>query len=127
MIGSWDENENDTANCFIYDSWSKNWSVKPTSIYMLPLRDGFTAAVLDSGWQDCFAGGITGDGRSRQVLSSTEFIDIDDLLEYAPLHYPLSWLILIEYLMRMKLRAKRLRLSRIQLLNAISANQNYFL
>ena len=49
---------------------------------MLTPRRGFTAAVLNG--KVFVVGGQ--DGRS-QVLSSTEFIDVYDLLEYVPLHY----------------------------------------
>ena len=80
-------------------------------------REYFTAAVLDG--KIVVAGGV--DGRD-QVLSPAGFIDIDNLLEYAPLHYPLPSLVFGRILevgkamtidaiqvMQMKLRAKRLR------------------
>ena len=88
VIGGIDNDYDATADCLIYDTWSKHWSVTPSSMDMLTPRHSFIAAVLDS--KIVVAGGMDGD---RQVLSSTEFIDIDDLLEYAPLHYPLPSLL----------------------------------
>jgi len=83
-------------------------------------REYFTAAVLDG--KIVVAGGV--DGRD-QVLSPAGFIDIDNLLEYAPLHYPLPSLVFgrilevgkamtidaiqVMQMMQMKLRTKRLR------------------
>ena len=55
---------------------------------MLTPRGYFTAAVLDG--KIVVAGGDDGDARPAL---STEFIDIDNLLEYAPLHYPLPSLV----------------------------------
>ena len=55
---------------------------------MLTPRFQFTAAVLD--WKVVVAGGSDGD---RKPIPSAEFIDINDLLEYAPLHYPLPLLV----------------------------------
>ena len=88
VIGGSNDDYDATADCLIYDTWSKHWSVTPSSMDMLTPRHSFIAAVLDS--KIVVAGGT--DGR-RQVLSSTECIDIDDLLEYAPLHYPLPSLV----------------------------------
>ena len=84
MIGGVNADYVITADCLVYDIWSKHWSLTPSSVDMLTLRDNFTAVVLDG--KIVVPGGL--DGRA-QVLSSTEFIDIDNLLEYAPLHYQL--------------------------------------
>ena len=87
-IGGLNEDGYATADCLIYDIWSKHWSLTPLSMDMLTSRAICSAAVLDG--KIVVAGGMSGYSRS---LSSTEFIDIDDLLEYAPLHYPLPSLV----------------------------------
>ena len=76
-----------TAGCLIYNLRSNNWSSTPASMDMIQARRYHTAAVLD--------GKIVVDGgEGRNVLTSVESIDADALLEYAPLHYPLSdWII----------------------------------
>ena len=77
-IGGWDEDSDVTADCLIYDIWSKDWSVTQPSIDILTRRDDdLTADALDE--KVVVAGGLDG-------KLDSEFIDIDDLLEYAPLH-----------------------------------------
>ena len=88
MIGGWDAEYHATSDCLIYDIWSKHWSVTPSSMDMLTPRDHFTAVVLDG--KIVVPGGA--DGGARPILSA-ESIDIDNLLEYAPLHYPLPLLV----------------------------------
>ena len=111
MIGRLDEYECVTADCLIYDIWSKHWSVTPPSVDILkPRADDLTAAVLDG--KIVIVGGLG-------CEPDSEFIYINDLLEYAPLHYPLPSLVLIKYLRlgelmmievaRMIIYAKRLR------------------
>ena len=83
-IGGLNEDGYATADCLIYDIWSKHWSVTPSSIDMLTPRELFTAAVLDG--KIVVAGGLG-------VELDSECIAIDDLLEYAPLHFPLPSLV----------------------------------
>ena len=84
MIGGIDEEYHVSADCLICDIWFKHWSVTPSSMNMLMPRSNCTTAVLDG--KVVVASGMDG---HMQVLSSTEFIDVVDLLEYAPLYYPL--------------------------------------
>ena len=89
MIGGLNDDCGITAGCLVYDIWSKHWSVTPLSMDMItPRDDNFTAIVLDG--KIVVSGGSNG-GR-RRILSS-EYIGVDDLLEYAPLHYPLPSLV----------------------------------
>ena len=88
VIGGFNKDVNVTADCLIYDTWSKHWSVTPSSVYLLSPRHSFIAVVQDN--KIVVAGGVDG---QDQVLSSTEYIGIDNLLEYAPLHYPLPLLV----------------------------------
>eukprot|EP00814_Leptocylindrus_danicus_P008883 CAMPEP_0116025972 /NCGR_PEP_ID=MMETSP0321-20121206/13491_1 /TAXON_ID=163516 /ORGANISM="Leptocylindrus danicus var. danicus, Strain B650" /LENGTH=75 /DNA_ID=CAMNT_0003498517 /DNA_START=61 /DNA_END=285 /DNA_ORIENTATION=+ len=56
------------------------------------VRSTHTAAVLDR--KIVVAGGAGGKGNEFKALASVECIDIDALLQYAPLHYPLpDWII----------------------------------
>ena len=89
LIGGEDEEEEATAGCLIYDCSINQWSSTPASINMITGRDYHTAAVLDG--KVVVAGGACYDGRLSDVrgLSSVECIDARDLLEYAPLDYPL--------------------------------------
>ena len=89
MIGGLDDDFVVTADCLVYDIWSRNWSVTPPSIDMLtPRVNNFTVAVLDG--KIIVAGGSDGDTR---LIVTPECIDIDDVLEFAPLHYPLPLLV----------------------------------
>ena len=79
MIGGYKEVVN-SAGCLIYDCLINQWSSTPASINMIIARISHTAAVLDG--KIIVAGGSGG-------VSSMECIDIQDVLEYAPLDYPL--------------------------------------
>ena len=84
-----DEDYAATASCLIYDIWCNRWSSTPASMDMIEARRSHTAAVLDG--KIVVAGG---EGRADNVLASVECIDVDALLEYAPLHYPLpDWIL----------------------------------
>ena len=65
-----------SADCFIYDSWSKHLSVTPSPIDMLAPHEEFTIAVLDG--KVVVAGGLGGCG--QPALLSTKLIDVNDLL-----------------------------------------------
>ena len=69
-----------SASCLIYERWSS----LPVSMNMNTTRRNHTAAVLDG--KIVVAGGWVG----RQRLSSMMCIDGRDILEYAPLDYPLQ-------------------------------------
>ena len=85
VIGGIDDNDCLIRDCLIYDIWSKNWSLAPLSMDMRTLHaDDLTAAVLD--------GKVIVSGRVVGKLES-EFVDIDELLEYVPLPYPLPLLV----------------------------------
>ena len=89
VIGGDDHNWDATAGCLIYDFSSNNWSSTPESMDMIQARDTHTAAVLDG--KIVVAGGWS---RDCNVLASVECIDVDALLVYAPLHYPLpDWIL----------------------------------
>ena len=89
VIGGDDQDWNATAGCLIYDLRSNNWSSTPASMNMIQARRSHTAAVLDG--KIVVAGGKD---RDRNILASVESIDVDALLEYAPLHYPLpDWIL----------------------------------
>jgi len=72
------------ASCLIYDFSSNCWSSTPASMDMIEARIAPTAVVLDG--KIVVAGGENGD---TNALASVECIDVDVLLQYAPLHYPL--------------------------------------
>mgnify|MGYP000889755771 CR=1 FL=1 len=82
MIGGEDEDYNSSAGCLIYDCSINRWSSTPASMNMITARYLHTAAVLDG--KIVVAGGSSG-----RRLSSMECIDARDILEYAPLEYPL--------------------------------------
>ena len=69
---------------------------------MITARGGHTAAVL--GGKIVVAGG----DRDEQVLSSMECIDARDILEYAPLDYPVP----VEYLNQVLQLGKALFISK---------------
>ena len=83
MIGGGDEDYNSSAGCMIYDCLINHWSSTLASMDMITARYNHTAAALDG--KIVVAGGR----RGRRCLSSMECIDARDLLEYAPLDYPL--------------------------------------
>ena len=83
MIGGEDEEGEITAGCLIYDCLINQWSSTPSSMNMITARHDHTAALLDG--KIVVAGGDGGE----QYLSSMECIDACDVLEYAPLDYPL--------------------------------------
>ena len=84
VIGGRDEDLKVTAGCLIYNCSINQWSSTPASMNMITARYiHHTAAVLDE--KIVVAGGHSG----RQHLSSMECIDAHDILEYAPLDYPL--------------------------------------
>ena len=92
MIGGYDERAKVTAGWLIYDCSINQWSPTPAFMNMNTARSFHTAAELDG--KIVGAGGYSGRGRhGRQYLSSMECIDARDILEYAPLDYPL----LLEY------------------------------
>ena len=76
----------ETAGCLIYDSSINQWSSTPVCMNMITARDSHTAALLDG--KIVVAGGYS-DG---QRLSSVECVDARDVLEYAPLDYPLPYI-----------------------------------
>ena len=83
VIGGLDEEGEVTAGCLIYDCLINQWSSTPASMYMITARYNHTAAVL---------GGkiaVVGGNNDEQCLSSVECIEARDVLEYAPLDYPL--------------------------------------
>ena len=73
------------ANCFIYDRIFNRWSSTPMSMDMVTTRFKHTVAVL--GEKIIVVGGRG--GNFGKPLSSMEFIEAHDLLEYSPLNYPL--------------------------------------
>ena len=83
VIGGQDEEEEVTAGCLIYDCSINQWTSTPTLMHMITARYYNTAAVLDG--KIVVAGGVN----RGQGLSSMECIDARDVLEYAPLDYPL--------------------------------------
>ena len=83
MIDGRDDEDEVTAGCLIYDCLINHWSSTPASMNMITARKSHTAAVLDG--KVVVTGGYDG----RQSLSSVECIDARDILEYAPLDYPL--------------------------------------
>ena len=75
-------NIRETAGCLIYDCSINRWSSTPASMNMITAPHRHTAAVLDGKI-------VVAGGRSRgQFLSTMECIGACDVLEYAPLHYP---------------------------------------
>ena len=82
-IGGRDKRGDKTAGCLIYDCSINQWSSTPASMNMITSRCYHTAAVLDG--KIVVAGGWSG----REYLSSMEWIDTRDILEYVPLVYPL--------------------------------------
>ena len=82
MIGGEGDEGKATAGCLIYDCSINNWSSTPACMNMITARYLHTAAVLDG--KIVVAGGSGGRG-----LSSMECIGTRDILEYAPLDYPL--------------------------------------
>ncbi len=97
VIGGRDEG-GVSAGCLIYDCSINQWSSTPASISMITARYLHIAAVLDG--KIVIAGGYNG----SQVISSVECIDAGDVLEYAPLDYPLS----VEYFNQVLLLGKAL-------------------
>ena len=83
MIGGYDDEDEVTAGCLIYECSINQWSSTLASMNMITARDSYTAAVLDG--KVVVAGGWNG----SQCLSSMECIDARGILEYAPLEYPL--------------------------------------
>ena len=83
VIGGLDEECEATARCLIYDCAINQWSSTPASMNMITARYLHTASVLNG--KIVVAGGDSYEGR----LSSMECIDARDVLEYAPLDYPL--------------------------------------
>uniref|UniRef100_A0A7S2KXD3 Uncharacterized protein n=1 Tax=Leptocylindrus danicus TaxID=163516 RepID=A0A7S2KXD3_9STRA len=89
IIGGRDKYGGLTASCFICDLSSNLWSSTPKSMDMIKARLYHTAEVLD-GKIVVFSGS---DQFNENILASMEFIEVDALLEYSPLHYPLpSWI-----------------------------------
>ena len=84
LIGGYDDEDGTTAGCLIYDCSINRWSSTPASVNMISARHDHTAALLDG--KIVVAGGEC-DG---SALSSMECIDVRDVLEYAPLDYPLQ-------------------------------------
>ena len=84
--GENDEEGKITAGCLIYDCSINQWSSPPASMNMITARDSHTAALLDG--MIVVAGGGDNNGYN---LSSMECIDSHDILEYAPLDYPLPF------------------------------------
>jgi len=83
LIGGGDQYWKATASCLIFDFSSNSWSTTPASMDLIEARRYHTAAVLDG--KIVVAGGRN---------ASVECIDVDALLEYAPLHYPLpDWIL----------------------------------
>ena len=83
MIGGLDDEGGVSAGCLIYDYSINNWSSTPASMNMITARGCHTASVLDG--KIIVAGGSS----AEQFLSSIECIDACDILDYAPLNYPL--------------------------------------
>jgi len=88
VIGGYDKEGADSASCLIYDIWCNCWYSTPASMDIIKARHHHTAAVLDG--KIVVAGGRD---RGYKALASVECIDIDALLEHAPLHYPLPKLL----------------------------------
>ena len=84
VIGGKHGNNVMSAGCLIYDCSINQWNSTPASMNMITGRNFHTAAVLDR--KIVVAGGVDSDGH---CLSSMECIDVRDVLEYAPLDYPL--------------------------------------
>merc|ERR1712071_432809 len=84
MIGGLDDEGGKTAGCLIHDCSINQWCSTPASMDMITARNNHTAAVLDGK-----VGVASGCSSSGQVLSSMECIRARDVLEYAPLDYPL--------------------------------------
>jgi len=68
-------------SCFIYDSIFNCWSKTPVSMNMIERRQLHSAAVLDGKIV------VSGNDWTDDRTSSIEFINVDALLEYAPLIY----------------------------------------
>mmetsp|Transcript_10152 Transcript_10152/g.15218 ORF Transcript_10152/g.15218 Transcript_10152/m.15218 type:complete len:99 (+) Transcript_10152:121-417(+) len=84
-MGGCDEYGDVDGKCFIYDYWCNRWSSTPAAVHNVSVRRYFhTLAVL--GDNIVVVGGRDGDGNE---LSSIKCIDVNDLLQYAPLYYPL--------------------------------------
>ena len=97
LIGGFNETKTAVASCCIYDCIFNQWAISaPKSIDMSTVRARHTAAVLD--------GKIIVAGGECQIkrLSSMEFIQIRDLLEFAPLIHPLPTLYFNQILQIMK-------------------------
>ena len=83
VIGGTDEDYRNHSGCLIYNCSINHWSSSPASMNMITSRCRHTAAILDG---KIVVAGSNGD---RQCLSPMEYIDARDVLEYAPLDYPL--------------------------------------
>ena len=85
VIGGIDEEDKATAGCLIYNCSTNCWSSTPASMNMITAPHRHTAAVLDGKI------GVAGGRFGGPFLSSMEctIIDAQDILEYAPLDYPL--------------------------------------
>ena len=83
VIGGRVDKYGTTAGCLIYDCSINRWSSTPASVNMITARLYHTAAVLDG--KIVVAGGY----KDGKYLSSMECIDTRDVLEYAPLDFPL--------------------------------------
>ena len=83
VIGGRVERSDETAGCLIYDCSINEWSSTPASMNMITACYRHTAAVLDG--KIVVAGGYN----QEQYISSMECINACDILEYAPLDYPL--------------------------------------
>ena len=101
VIAGKDEDKNETAGCFIYDCSINQWSLTPASVdmNMITARESHGAAVLDG--KIVVANGFGSSNsalhprfRGDRLLHSIECIDAHDILEYAPLDYPLpAWIL----------------------------------
>merc|ERR1719215_2323442 len=114
VIGGYNNYGAVTASCLIYDIWCNRWSTTPVSMDMIEARYRHTVAVLDG--KIVVAGG---QDRDRNVLTSVECIDADDLLEYTPLHYPLPKKLLFDRILEIgKIERERVDLSYFDKLRA---------
>ena len=83
VIGGRDDDEyGATAGCLIYDCSINQWSSTLAFMNMTTARYLHTAALLDGKI-------VVAGGNGEQFLSSMECIGARDILEYAPLDYPL--------------------------------------
>merc|ERR1719215_2327939 len=126
VIGGFDKYSSVTASCLIYDIWYNHWSSPPASMDMIKARRHHTAAVLDgkivvAGGRDRISDLLTSGGEDQvyDVITSVECIDADDLLEYAPLHYPLPKKLLFDRILEIgKIERERVDLSDFDKLRA---------